>query len=492
MDPPIWSIIDVTEEDLAKLPQGPRELMLLNLPIGKLLKINHDPKTLAPLRQVLNNPYFWVKRMTADGFILPANAVEFAEKWKKINQTAAEFLFSFYFGYKNEKLHIVAIVDGINFYIKHFAKHAHRQQMHRKMEELAELLKAEQEQLLKLDYDLSALFFSTKVFIDRYPRASICTFKVPNFTKDFDFNHGLLSDFIDQLSQSNLSLTEYDYIPDPVGIITKAHKKRIIEIDAVPKQDKDIKDKEKFDFYNEPKSLDQTVSTSRARRLYVPDTIDINQPGYEDVKLKIQQYLQLVGRLINEGDIIVSNHKRFYVYKIGDLLHIKSYGHILPEQAIPFLIKNDLSTFTQIHHNYLCSYLEYLGREIRLSDDKHKIIVINNHKFCVDIEDDNTGIISAPVVDTRCRWLTKGEGKYPIRCFRIASTKRTNNYFCTAHDNDPNMTEQTLRCETEDGATTNTTEEIIPLERFPMVTESNVVERRVIPTGKITTRRCLV
>ena len=99
MEQPTQLNYHLTEEDLAKLPTGPIEIFLLSLPIADLLRFDREIKTTSILRTNFDDPRFWIKRMISDGFLLPEDALEFAEKWHKKNQTAAQFLRSFYTGY---------------------------------------------------------------------------------------------------------------------------------------------------------------------------------------------------------------------------------------------------------------------------------------------------------------------------------------------------------------------------------------------------------
>ena len=162
----MWTASDVTLEDLIKLPIGPREVLLLNYPTSEIIRLSYNQELAEPIRVLLDSSGFWVKLLERDGFILPKNILEFAEKWRKKHKTVAQFLRSLYnFGMKPFKLDslFLCLTDEL----KDFQKLKCRSVEAEKIRELLILIEADRKEILTLDETLSALALSSHVYNQR-------------------------------------------------------------------------------------------------------------------------------------------------------------------------------------------------------------------------------------------------------------------------------------------------------------------------------------
>jgi hypothetical protein len=478
-----WTVHDLTLEDLEKLPQGPRELMLLNLPIAELLRLCESQEIAESIGLSLNSPGFWVKRMQKDGFLLADDILVFAEKWRKKNQTAAQFLRSFYYGYKLDRFNLGKMADCLRIELPKFEKFNPRQEVVAKIKELSALIEAEKAEALKLDHTLTALMLSTTVYLQRYPRSHIVNFRLPSSLVDLPTSTSLLKDFLAQLDELPLAIEQPDFIPDPADIILDAYYRSINIGESIPTkaERKQIKLAMRTQFYQTPELASQaTRRTSIGPCRHQLEQENTQTPGYEAVKEKYQRYFQLITQLAREGDIILNSAHRFYIYSQEDQLHVKSYFQALPEEALPFLQREKLSTVDQIHQRYLVDAIEVQGHLVHLGDDRLCVLRVGDHTLCVSLGG-TVGYIHPR--ETRCRWLTViSENKYR-RCVRRITQGhglKLSNYFCVEHEQSETdeKEQQVERCQIEDC-------EEISLDQFPLLNDQGELGDTAVITAPV-------
>lgn len=449
--PSKWTADDISVEDLTKLPKGARQTFLLNYSQKELTRLSELETTPQPIREVLSEPGFWVKKLETDGFLIPDDILVFAEHWHKKTETSAEFLMSLYGGINWDIFSITTEMIK-NTDLEFLEKFVEYDEIAVKAKELVDLSKTRRTALKRLDDTLTMLSLSADFYKQRntnqehYRRVYIV-----NIDKS-PFEEGSWEEFIKFSSNLTISVGILrDFINDPFDILgstvdqykekRRAQKKELkkkLRKTIVPVQHDD--DGEHVD-------RAELIEDEIKKQLPKLPELTIQMPIAAAVKEKYLNYLRILGKVLREGDILMDrvNRTRYYVYFEQEKAFIKGYSHALPEEALPFLIEKKISSSTQLQKLCYVDKIELDGHLVSLGKDPTQVLRYQNHTFFV-----KTGAKKSAkkAVETRCRWLTRDANNKQRRC----AQPKSGSFFCKAHSKSPKaeLEIQEDRCREED------------------------------------------
>jgi hypothetical protein len=451
---PSWTAQDVTLEDLAKLPPGPREVMLLNYSTHEIIRLSYIDNLEAPIKKVLESPGFWLKVLARDGFLLPENILDFANQWHKKGKTAAQFLRSLYSGFDVSHFDQSHLINSLKKQIKYYQKYAYFDDMVSKMQELLAEYKAKREALLPFEETLILLEFSSRIYQARKEN-SIKVYLHLNFVERISLEEISWTAFVKEVIEQPIrpdSLAEE--IPDPLSLLD-------VEDPEFAERRKQQKSKEKKEKHEQRTKIEPSrpngkkiakIVYSRSKSPIHGEMIDekssfsIQQPEYAQIKQKLIYYLSLLRRAVREGDIIASNTEKYYLYFKDGELWLKLYRKCLPEEAIPKLKQHSISTARDLGELYNVRAIEIQGRVVPLSNQTHSYLRYGDHIFYVESKERPVVKTAKKPSDLRCRWLTQNKEGKVRRC----GGKVRGLFFCDQHVKAQGIEEQVRRCEEED------------------------------------------